>query len=284
MLGMQLKRHCATGIQLKGPNNGSVPEHSVPRMLCWVEISLCLGAASCERNGMDRRREGKWAPVSRASAEADRMFESTRSPILNILPKGGEKILQTNNSKKERRKKTIEGSRRPEQRVWAEISGTEQLHCKSLRLYTTRPIEKPRRMLDKESAKTFSLIQLAATVKEKVASSRRGSSCFLEDEGSKLTRAKYGIRGKNRFLGAPSGRLPLKLQLKCIQSRPTEQILNYQLLFFQYLFGSCDSYFNTEKKARVSGQGEPENIWFDQPIYFEVWHILFSVFLQISPF
>lgn len=89
--GMQLKRYCAAGIQPKGPNNGSVPEHGVPRTLCWVGIRLCLGAASCEQSGMDRRREGKWAPVSRASAEADRMFESTRSQILNILPKGGKK-------------------------------------------------------------------------------------------------------------------------------------------------------------------------------------------------
>lgn len=90
--GMQLKRYCAAGIQPKfSPNNGSVPEHSVPRTLCWVGIRLCLGAASCEQSGMDRQREGKWAPVSRASAEADRMFESTRSPILNILPRGGKK-------------------------------------------------------------------------------------------------------------------------------------------------------------------------------------------------
>lgn len=88
-LGMQLKRYCAAGIQPKGPNNGSVPEHGVPRTLCWVGIRLCLAAASCEQSGMDRRREGKRAPVSRASAEADRMFESTRSQILHILPGGG---------------------------------------------------------------------------------------------------------------------------------------------------------------------------------------------------
>lgn len=106
------------GIQPKGPNNGSVPEHGVPRTLYWVGIRLCLGAASCEQSGMDRRREGKWAPVSRVSAEADRMFESTRSQILIFCPEEGEKILETNNSEKERRKKkTSERSGRPERRV-----------------------------------------------------------------------------------------------------------------------------------------------------------------------